>query len=130
MSSNRSRRISPISTTPKLLPAALPSTGETWGSRAAAAPQRCASALGRVVCGGAHWRRAARAAPFPRAETPPARRALPARGDPPAAEFDSDPARLADDGVTGSDTERRGDVACALSLDGEFFLVLGDLRGS
>jgi hypothetical protein len=72
MSSNRSRRISPISTTPKLLPAALPSAGETSGSRTAAAPERCASALGRVVCAGAHWRRAARGGPFPRTEAPPA----------------------------------------------------------
>jgi hypothetical protein len=71
MSSNRSRRISPISATPKLLPAALASLGGTWRSRAAAAPERCASALGRVVWAGAHWRRAARGEPFPRTEAPP-----------------------------------------------------------
>src|ERR1700722_5998915 len=50
-------------------------------------------------------------------ETRRAGGALPAHGGAPAAvEFDPDPTRLADDGVSGSDAERRGDVACAFSL--------------
>ena len=55
---------------------------------------------------------------------------LPAHGGAPAAaEFDPDPARLANDGVSGSDAERRGDVACALSLKSELLEVLDCLGG-
>jgi hypothetical protein len=62
-------------------------------------------------------------------ETSRAGRTLPARGDAPAAEFDPDPARLANDSVSGSDAERRGDVACALSLESELLEILDYLGG-
>ena len=50
-------------------------------------------------------------------------------GAPAAGKFDSDPARLANDGVSGSDAERRGDVACALSLESELLEILDCLGG-
>jgi hypothetical protein len=57
-----------------------------------------------------------------------ARRRLPAHGGAPAAaEFDSDPACLANDRVSGSDAERHGDVACAFSLKSEPFEILNRL---
>jgi hypothetical protein len=57
-------------------------------------------------------------------------RLLPAYGSAPAAaEFDSDPARLANDGVSGSDAERRRNVACALSLQSELLEVFDGLGG-
>ncbi len=58
-----------------------------------------------------------------------AERALPAHGGASAAQFDSDPACLADDRVSGSDAKRRGDVACAFSLKSEPLEVLDCLGG-
>jgi hypothetical protein len=46
-----------------------------------------------------------------------------------AVELDSDPARLADDSVTGSHAERRSDVACALSFKSKPLEVLDCLGG-
>jgi hypothetical protein len=50
-------------------------------------------------------------------------------GGAPAAQFDPDPARLANDGVSGSDAERGCDVACALSLKSEFLEILDGFGG-
>ena len=116
MSSSRSRRISPISTTPKLFPAALPSPGETLGI--------ASGGSAAALCVGPSVMRCRPLGPSR------AGWALPAHGGAAASvEFDPDPARLANDGVSGSDAERRRDVACALSLESELLEILDGLGG-
>ena len=103
----------------KAPPAALPSPGQDLGIASSGGD-------GAVV-----RRRLGRAVMRCRPLGPSrAGRALPAHGGAPAAvEFDPDPARLANDGVSGSDAERRRDVACALSLESELLEVLDGLGG-
>jgi len=48
---------------------------------------------------------------------------------PAAAELDSNPTRLADDRVSGSDAKRRSDMACALSRKSQRLEILDCLGG-